>query len=151
MQRGERHKGSYIHHLSFRHFIFLPLPTSKDALPLNRSHRFLMPSCNSTSDPSITLQELKPISSSPYFPYLACFQNVSPLEAYPQHHFPRRALLSEERHLMLRPVLLFSLQTIDHFPKYIFFSKALSLHTRYLRIFSNLNLIILGMLNKDIT
>ena len=69
---------------------------------------------------SLTLHEHHPLFSSPYLPLMTFFQKASSSEAYVQHHFPNRALLSIERLLIPKPLFLFSLQTIGHFTKRIF-------------------------------
>lgn len=72
-------------------------------------------------------KNIKPPSSSPYFPWMISFQKASS-KAHLQYHFPKRAVLGEERHLIPRLLIylfiyLFSLKTINYFTECIFFSK----------------------------
>lgn len=113
-----------VHHRTTYNFTLFPFLTSKDVSCQSNSIFF----CNFSIPKPHTLHSLCKNTNPLIFSILSSndlFQKVSPSKEYFQHHFPKRALLSEERDLIPRSPLLISLLSIDHFTKCILFSEAM--------------------------
>ena len=133
----ESHKGATLHHLSFQKLTLCPFLTTKENLELTRCSNFLIAFHRRTLYLSLTFWKHHPAHSSPYFPFITWFQNVSFSFANRQLHLPRRALLSMTRLFTFSLPFLLSRQIVVHLTKWGFLSRAPPPHRKSLWICSN--------------
>ena len=84
-------KDVFEHHVSFQNFTLLPLPLIKQILLLKAPHPFLIAFHNPTPYRFLASKAHQPLSSSPNFPIITCFQKDSLSDINLQHHLLRRA------------------------------------------------------------
>lgn len=88
-------------------------------------------------------------SSSTNFPNISFLQSISLFKVNLQHHLPKRAILIVDKSLIPRLPIFLSLQIVDQFTRWGFFSKAPPLQRKSLWIFSNLLATDLGITKRN--
>lgn len=124
-------------------------PLQKEKKPKKVFCSFLMDFQSPTPYPTLTSPKHHPPSS---FPYLSLII-MSKRHLFQWH--TTNSICTKAPYLTKicwapNLSLLFSKHIVDHFRRFIFFSKPPPPHRKSLSIFSNLNLTILGIWNKDI-